>query len=500
MTIGALWHPGTMRFALALLAGLGCRADKAGGGADDSASDTGPVSLAASCEPPDGRADDPIALLGRDGLEGGPGAALLLEMVDVRVDPDRGIAWGVGQGGLVPFDVSDPEAPALLGTYPSDGGSYRFHHVLPDGDAVFVTHRDAGLTVVDGADPEAMTAVASARATGLEGMALTGALLQIARRDGALVTYDVSDPTSPEEVAVTEGLGSPWGLVVSGDYAYVADNTLGVVTVDLSDPRAPVVLGATDVGAGVQDVAVGDGALYAAAGGAGLVVLDLSDPGAPALAGSLDLGGSVQAVSWDASTSQVWAVNQLAVIALDATSPLDLVPIGTEETDQWALHVDAFGGIGYVADWGYLSLWGADGDAPAPDLEPAVTELFLREEGEERSVALQNLGAATLDIVGATVDDEAFSLTIDRLHVEPGEFATLGVRFEGGEADATLCVASNDADAPVLSIALHTGGSGDSAAVGEPAIDFALEDLDGVTWRLSEQLGHPVVLVYFATW
>jgi hypothetical protein len=36
--------------------------------------------------------------------------------------------------------------------------------------------------------------------------------------------------------------------------------------------------------------------------------------------------------------------------------------------------------------------------------------------------------------------------------------------------------------------------------VGDPAPDFALEDLHGARWRLSEQLGHPVVLTYIATW
>jgi peroxiredoxin len=35
---------------------------------------------------------------------------------------------------------------------------------------------------------------------------------------------------------------------------------------------------------------------------------------------------------------------------------------------------------------------------------------------------------------------------------------------------------------------------------GVPAPDFALTGLDGTVYRLSEQLGAPVLLAYFATW
>jgi len=44
------------------------------------------------------------------------------------------------------------------------------------------------------------------------------------------------------------------------------------------------------------------------------------------------------------------------------------------------------------------------------------------------------------------------------------------------------------------------GESGTGVALGNDAPDFVLEDLDGNSHRLSEQLGHPVVLVFFATW
>ena len=72
--------------------------------------------------------------------------------------------------------------------------------------------------------------------------------------------------------------------------------------------------------------------------------------------------------------------------------------------------------------------------------------------------------------------------------------------WEGGPLQTTLCLASNDPDESQAEVEVHTGGGGVIGEVGRPAPDFVLTDLDGESHRLSEHLGHPVVLVYFATW
>ena len=51
---------------------------------------------------------------------------------------------------------------------------------------------------------------------------------------------------------------------------------------------------------------------------------------------------------------------------------------------------------------------------------------------------------------------------------------------------------------PTLTLTLTAGVVGDY--LGQAAPDFALTDLNGDTHRLSEQLGAPVLLAYFATW
>ena len=83
----------------------------------------------------------------------------------------------------------------------------------------------------------------------------------------------------------------------------------------------------------------------------------------------------------------------------------------------------------------------------------------------------------------------------------PGEEGTIEIDFEGGtEVQTGLCIATNDPGSPQLLVDLASGGSGAHEMFGTEAPDFALEGLDGETYVLSEQLGHPVLLAYFATW
>ena len=66
--------------------------------------------------------------------------------------------------------------------------------------------------------------------------------------------------------------------------------------------------------------------------------------------------------------------------------------------------------------------------------------------------------------------------------------------------DASLCFSSNDPNAPIRDVEVASSSSMTNVAIGQPASDFVLNDLDGNSHRLSDQLGKPVVLSYFATW
>lgn len=457
------------------------------------------ITLPLGCTPGAEQAPPAVFLRGVDqNTQETPGAGWFVELVDVELDAERDILWGAGQGGLSAFDVSDPDAPALLGSYPGEGSNQgRYYRVELAGDRAYVTHRDRGLFVLDITDPADITLVGEVSGAGMEGMARAGDRLHVVGLQGSLRTFDVSAPDTPTLLSEVAGLSSAWDITVDGQYGYVSDSTEGVVVVALGD--APEVETAVDVGGGVQDIALAAGVLYAAAGAAGIVVLDRQDPARPEVVASLDYLSGIQSVAVDGAV--LWAVNQLGVVALDISDPLAPVPLGFGETDEFAMHVTAGGGLAYVADWTRMEVWEADPSIAAPDISLSADTLYLREDDEAAALTVTNLGSDTLVLSEASIDDARFSLLASTDRVPPGETAALAVSFSGGaDVEATLCLASNDPDASTVEVTLHTGGAGGHDAIGTPAPDFVLTDLDGNSWQLAEQLGHPVVLIYFATW
>jgi len=351
--------------------------------------------------------------------------------------------------------------------------------------------------VVDTSNPEKPRAIWEWDETGLAGLRIVDDRLYVVSHDGALITFDLTDPDAPVEIDRIEGMGSPWDLVIDGDHAWVADNSLGIVPVDLSDPDRPVLGTPVAAGGGTQDLAVGDGALYAASGGDGVAVLDLADPMAPVLTGFVPCGNGVQAVSVD--DTLLYATTQEDLVVLDVTEPLAPVPQATKQTEQWAMHVVAEDGRAYVADWGRMSVWELDQAASAPDVDLSADEVFLDATDEALVLEVANRGDAPLTLHGAVFDDDRFTVRSDRDVVGVGETAELAIAWSGVEdATATLCLATDDADEPVLETVLHTGDAGSQGPIGDPAPDFVLSGIDGNTYRLSEQLGRVVVLVFFS--
>ena len=473
---------------------------------DDTADTDTPVTwtpLTGSCEAPDGLGEHPLTLVGEDQhIQEIPGS-WFMEMVDVEADRDRGLVYGAGQGGLTVFDVSDAAAPVLIGSNPERTANIgRYYRVeVGTDEVVFATHRDRGMTTFDASDPERPEIIGEFGPPGLEGMALLGDLMYVTNLYGGLHTIDVSDPSAPVGVDELSGLGSPWDIVLSdsGSTGYISDSQLGVVPVDLSDARAPLLADPVTVG-GVQDIALSGAALYAAAGGVGVVVMDITDPLQPVVVTTLDYAGSIQSVA--VQDDVLWAVNQEDVIAIDIGDPLNPIPLGTSTTPEFAMHVGAGDGVAWVGDWSRLEAWQVDPSIASPDLELSISTILLDGEGDTLELTVYNVGAAELSLTGAESGDKRLTVDVTAMDIAPGGAAQLRLTYAGG-ADAlltSLCLASTDPDAPTQLIEVHSGSGGNHDAIGQPAPDFVLPDLDGNTWQLSEQLGAPVVLVYFATW
>jgi hypothetical protein len=131
----------------------------------------------------------------------------------------------------------------------------------------------------------------------------------------------------------------------------------------------------------------------------------------------------------------------------------------------------------------------------------AVTSLFG--SSTQATLTLGNRGSQPLNLLGATSNDPRVTVLASTDVVQSGDSATLLLSFtdDGEPLDSTVCIASDDPEKPTVEIKLSDQSDiQTSVGYGEPAPDFTLTALDGESYRLSEQLGHPVVLIYFATW
>ncbi len=462
--------------------------DDTGSPVEDSATDTAePVTfeqLAEGCSPGTATAD-PLALATSISVTADAPGVPFMEIVDVDIDGQE--AWAVGQGGLVLGAI------AVDGTMTQayrDPGQGRYHRVELSDDLVFLVHRDFGIE----ARPRDKLGEPGARlgGPGDEGMAVVGDRLFVANRERGTVVYALDGTALPTELGSGGGGAATWDLAAAGeDHLLAADNIEGIVVIDVSSPDSPTVLTTVDVGGSTYDIAVDGDYAYAAAGGDGVVVLDVRDPSAPVPVAWANTGGS--AVSVAVSTGVLWVADHSSISAWDVSDPVSPSPIGWEEVQQFALGIGAHPTGAVLGDWGYFEAWTLDRSVSAPALDTPLDG--LRAANGVAETTIHNRGQG--DLVLADALAEGAAVWVSAATIPPGASATLRVVYEDA-VPGSVCVGTNDPDHPTLTLAISADG--DEAPVGEVAPDFTLPTVTGDTVRLSEQLGHPVMLSYFATW
>jgi hypothetical protein len=463
---------------------------------DTNVSGEGPYDLEGPCEAPEALPVDPLVLA--DQLKTGEGEEIptLMGAVDLHVDWDAGRVYVAGQGGLMIFDLG--EELVYRGSWQGAPEGYA-RAALLGSDRVAVASPE-GVEVIDAADPEAPERLGLLAVDEPSALAADGDWLYVGTQRGELVTFDLSGE-DPVEVHRYEDLRGPNYLALSGDWLYAGDATLGLIPFDRSAPDAPAPRDAVDLASKPFSLEIAGDTLYAAVGPSGLEIFDLADPGAPALLTRLETTGAVQDVA--VSEGLMWAVDRDDVFVMDISDPAAPAPLAVEASGGLAVTLDAWGGQAVVGEWGVLGLFALDAAALAPELYPLRCNLYFFEGSPTATLTLENRGGDTLHIAGGEVDDPRFTALLSDLEIPPGGSATLEVSFseDGAEVDASLCLATDDPDEPVQRFALTSSADGErNPAVGTPAPELALEGIDGETYRLSDQLGRPVVLVYFATW
>ena len=304
-------------------------------------------------------------------------------------------------GGVHFVDVSDPAAPKSVGFYRPEFGMVQA--VAVTGDKAYVNAFN-DFSVFDITDPGAPARLGSLPVNGSD-IAVADDLAFVAA--GGVTVVDVSDPTAPT------GIGWYWAPVTSlelspaDNLAYIVVGQSGLDVVDISNPRRQTLAGSWEIVPGgpswddpsitkpagvpgrINAVTLANGHLFAVEADHGLWAFDLSDPASPQPISFKEMPGGFRQLTvldnfliyvakgglWmvDASNpavqrlessccplSAVWldvqdhlgylATSENGLHVFDFADPAHPVEIGVFPSDAYQIEVAARGSVAYVAE------------------------------------------------------------------------------------------------------------------------------------------------------
>jgi hypothetical protein len=209
-------------------------------------------------------------------LTPGTGLSTVYAALDIEVAGDR-LYLDNAYNGIEVVTISDPMAPALLGTCDTEyaGG------LDLAGDRLYVADHEFGLKVINVADPAHPVQVGSYAGTGsYYDVTVVGDYLLVANQATGLTVLNITNPAAPAYVAHLSTYDWAWEIVVAGNVAYIADYRSGLTIVDITDPAIPVLLANLNVAGDITGLDVADDHVYAASN-LGMYVIDVHDPLAP---------------------------------------------------------------------------------------------------------------------------------------------------------------------------------------------------------------------------
>jgi hypothetical protein len=274
-----------------------------------------------------------------------------------------------GRGGLLTVDVADPSAPVALGRLPSSDA----RAVALCGNLLLLADGEQGLKVIDVSRPVEPVCIGSCLLRGAMDVTGSGQLAYVANEENGITVVDLSDPRRPvasaslaksgaraveagEDLAyvvddqglsivrvLVQGVSYPvaftgtdskaFGVVLSGQRAYVAGHAAGVSVLDMAAPAAAgveprIAAYPTDY---AVDLAVRDDRLYVADGRRGIKIIDLAAPAGAAELAALYTGGNATGVALGGNLLYV-AAGPEGVKIVDVSNPREPVQIAESLT------------------------------------------------------------------------------------------------------------------------------------------------------------------------
>ncbi|MBU2567094.1 beta-propeller fold lactonase family protein, partial [Patescibacteria group bacterium] len=368
----------------------------------------------------------------------------------LTIDGNGNLTWGNNAASLqavtdVGYTTDNPiyqtyATPTFMGLIRDDsqaGGTAQYLNdprtVQAVGDIAYViSYADGAISSFDISDPtnpvelDTLTDGGSTLLALSEMMEIDGNYAYIMSEDNSLEIVDISDPYNLRHVG-SVGVLAGWAtaLAAGNGYVYIAQGyiTPDIVVVDVSDPTAPVVVKSYTVSGSYHidnpfNMEVDGNYLYVAASASGAFsILDISDP---LNATELDyISGITLAKDITTHGNYIYGTSESldCVYIIDKTDPtnISIVTSVCESTNPTHYELDGAAAIEYSA--GYLYVWsGNDNGIAVIDVSSSTAPSYVASIRDTGSIFIEGNNLADIDITDSglllQVDDAN-----DTLHV-----------------------------------------------------------------------------------
>lgn len=272
---------------------------------------------------------------------------------------------------IISTGISLSEAGDVANTKPTNvkyishfggGTGSDFSGIAVSGNYAYIADSKKGLEIVDISNPTAPALVGTYETTyNVTDVTISGNYAYIADFKKGLTIVDINNPSSPSQVGIYNNYGI-MDVAVSGNYAYIADSFApdsydGLAIIDISSPSAPHLVGRCDTGDQTKAVVVKDGYAYVISDDYSskndyycIVIVDVSNPAAPTIEGTYR---SVSGPIWDVAVSDDYtyvAGNYLTIV--DVSTPNEPQYVSTtsiyEGTGSYARGIAISGDYAYA--------------------------------------------------------------------------------------------------------------------------------------------------------
>jgi YVTN family beta-propeller protein len=171
---------------------------------------------------------------------------------------------------------------------------------------------------------------------------------------GTISIVDVSNPFTPRQVATTSVGTNPYSIYVSGRYAYVANSgSRSVSVVDVSNPASPVQIATTSVGGTPTGIFVSGRYAYVVNNASSTIsVIDVANPSAPITISTTTLAGSPSPIGIYVSGRYAYTANSASntISIIDVSNPSAPSQVGLASVGTSPISVFVSGRYAYVTD------------------------------------------------------------------------------------------------------------------------------------------------------